>query len=437
MSLFRNRIPWPDLRKRSLKIFAAAIIMIAAAFSVLSGVGANTRQHPENEPVIKADSICHTYLRPELRALVDSAANVIADSVGTLMPLMEKLRELQCGGEETVSILHIGDSHVQAGFFTGRLRELFQSDFGDAGRGLIIPHRMARMNEASDYIITSRFRHSATKATDRSDDKPGFTGVAVKLETPYNELTVKSKHPFTTVTVFHAPGAPRLSEPDELSIGSHCTAQDMPTSTRITLSQSTDSLTLSGFTTPEWSDPTFYGFSLENGSPGVLYHAVGLNSAAFEHFANNTTILDGGAAALTPDLIIISLGTNNCYGNNFNASRLRDCANDFIRRLKESYPGVPLLLTTPMESHRRVGGRRSANPNIAVAAVEICVSAADNDVAWWNFYDAAGGAGAMDRWHARGLAQTDRIHLTESGYVLQADMLYEAFSRLYNETLHF
>lgn len=411
--------------------------MVAAAFSVLLEIGANTRQHFENEPIITADSIRHTYLRPELRTLADSTANVIVDSTEALLPLMEKLRELQCGGEGTVSILHIGDSHVQAGFLTGRLRELFQRDFGDAGRGLITPHRMARMNEAPDYVITSRFRHSATKATDRLDGKPGFTGVAVKLETLYNELSIRSRHPFTAVTVFHAPDAPRLSESDELNIGSHCTAHDTPTSTRIALSRSTDTLILSGFTTSEWNDPTFYGFSLENGLPGVLYHAVGLNGAAFEHFANNTTILDGGAAALAPDIIIVSLGTNNCYGNNFNASRLRDSASDFIRRLKESYPGVPLLVTTPMESHRLQGGRRVANPNIVTAAREICAAAADNNIAWWNFYGAAGGARAMDRWHARGLAQTDRIHLTESGYVLQADMLYEAFTRYYNETLHF
>lgn len=42
-----------------------------------------------------------------------------------------------------VSIVHIGDSHVQADINTGTTRELLQYDFGNAGRGLIAPLRIS------------------------------------------------------------------------------------------------------------------------------------------------------------------------------------------------------------------------------------------------------------------------------------------------------
>ena len=409
----------------------------AMLLAALSGRTAEALPVPNESGRPFPDSIRHVYFRPELQYLADSSANFIMDTTHSLVPFMEKLEALQKGEERTVSVLHIGDSHIQAGFMTGRMRELFQGDFGNAGRGLITPHRMAKMNEAPDYAITTPYGYKHMKITDKGvEGKHGFTGVAVTFETPYNELKVWSKNPFNGITVFHAPGAPMLCEPDELSIGSYCTIDNTPTSTRISLSRKVDSLTLSGFTSAHYNDPTFYGFSLENGEPGVIYHSVGINGAAFEHFVANSTIADGGAAPLCPDIIIISLGTNNCYGSNFRHGQFYNCVDGFIRRIKDAYPGVPVLMTTPMESCQRRGRTRVPNPNIADAMGIICEAAADNEVACWNFYDAAGGSKAMERWFGKGLANTDRIHLTESGYAMQGDMLYEAFARYYNEFIN-
>jgi len=231
-----------------------------------------------------------------------------------------------------------------------------------------------------------------------------------------------------------------LCEPDRLSIGSYCTIDNSPTATRIVLSQAVDSLTISGFTTEEYNDPTFYGFSLENGRAGVLYHSVGLNGAAFEHFTNNTTLPHGGAAELGPELIIIALGTNNCFGSNFRVGDFYNVVDGFIRNLKRVYAGVPLLLITPMECCTRKtarGGRSyTPNPNVAAAAEVVAQAATDNEVACWNLNAAAGGDGAMERWFVRGLANTDHIHMTENGYLLQAEMLYEAFAKYYNQLIN-
>lgn len=411
----------------------AAVVLLA-----LSDANADARQTAKQQPaqIEKPDSIRHEYARPELRATVDPAANVIVDSTGSLTPFMEKLEELRRGGGGTVSILHVGDSHIQAGYLTGRLRELFQGDFGNAGRGLITPHKMAKMNEASDYSIATPYGYRTAKITDKMDGRLGFTGVGVTFETPYNELKIWSKDPFCALTVFHAAGAPLLFEPDDLEIGSYCTIDNTPLSTRITLSRTVDSLTISGFTTPHRNDPTYYGFSLENGEAGVIYHSVGVNGAAFEHYLANSTLADGGAQPLDPDIIIISLGTNNCYGGSFRCEQFYNCVDGFIRRMKAAYPDVPLLMTTPMESCSRQGRKRVPNRNVADAARIICSAAVDNGTAYWNLYDAAGGAGAMASWYAKGLANADRVHLSENGYRLQGDMLYEAFARYFNQFIN-
>jgi lysophospholipase L1-like esterase len=290
------------------------------------------------------------------------------------------------------------------------------------------------MNEARDYAIKAAYPYHTAKATTQGE-KTGFTGMSLTSDTPYFEFAIWSKEPFDAVTVLHHEAAPALMEPDSLNPDTYCTIYNTPQSTRIVLNRATDSLTLNGFTDKVFNRPEYYGFSLENGGSGLLYHALGLNSAAFEHFASGTTLLAGGAADLMPDIVIVSLGTNNCYGNNFDAGRLGGVADNFIRRLKQAYPDAALLITTPMESYKKSGRKRIPNPNVREAAVVIKAAAAKNGVACWDLFEAAGGNGANEKWYKRKLTSRDRIHFTEEGYILQADMLYDAFAKYYNSSL--
>ena len=56
-----------------------------------------------------------------------------------LKPFYEKLLELRSGLRQTVTIYQIGDSHIQAGYFSGTARTSLQQYFGNAGRGLVFP----------------------------------------------------------------------------------------------------------------------------------------------------------------------------------------------------------------------------------------------------------------------------------------------------------
>ncbi|MFN3640207.1 MAG: peptidoglycan-binding protein, partial [Flavobacterium sp.] len=68
----------------------------------------------------------------------------------SLEPFFKKLDQLSNSSTQKVSIVHIGDSHIQADIFSGRMRKLFQNTFGHAGRGLVFPHNLAKSNGASD-----------------------------------------------------------------------------------------------------------------------------------------------------------------------------------------------------------------------------------------------------------------------------------------------
>ena len=54
-----------------------------------------------------------------------------------------------------INIVHIGDSHIQADYFSGMLRMCLQKQFGNAGRGLIFPYKVAKTNEPYNYLTTT------------------------------------------------------------------------------------------------------------------------------------------------------------------------------------------------------------------------------------------------------------------------------------------
>ena len=56
--------------------------------------------------------------------------------------------------------------------------------------------------------------------------------------------------------------------------------------------------------------------------------------------------------------------------------------------------------------------------------------AEQNGCLTWDFYALMGGAGAMHQWVEQGLAAPDLIHLSPSGYRLQAQMLYCALTQI-------
>ena len=71
---------------------------------------------------------------------ISTVFNRISNNSG-LDSFYQKLHRLKSGGERTVSIVHIGDSHIQADFLTAVVRNGFQEFFGNAGRGLVFPYR--------------------------------------------------------------------------------------------------------------------------------------------------------------------------------------------------------------------------------------------------------------------------------------------------------
>ena len=392
-------------------------------------------------PVRAADPLNRVVIPVSVEKLIDTTACRIEDSLGVLEPFLRKLDGVRQGNQEVVSLFHIGDSHVQAGFWTDTLRMFFQRDFGSAGRGLVAPLRLIGTNEPFGYRITSPNHWIGYRCTGSASDYPvGVTAMALATDEPDARFTISAQDSFLMVRAFHHLRAPLLVAPDSLAAEIVCGCEDREDMTTVMLDRPVAEVALwAPVRDTMYNTPVFYGFSLENGHPGVLYHASGINGTAFEHLNRNGEELVRQSTLLAPDLIVVSLGTNDSFGHNYREEHLYQQIVAFVRSLQRANPGVPLLLTSPMEfcSRQYSKGRyiRAVNPNGVRTARLIGRAAAECGTAFWDFYRAAGGSGANGRWQKAGLMRRDRIHLTEEGYTLQAQMLYNAFVDYFNRII--
>lgn len=357
-----------------------------------------------------------------------------------------------------VSIVHIGDSHVQADINTGVTRDLLQYDFGNAGRGIITPLKMSGTNQPADYTFSSPDSWSAVRLMSRTWDRPmGFTGTSIHPAAQSGSITVGTSEnddydPFSTVTLFH--GGKITIDNVVNGSGEKVHFRSIPSRdyTQIVLASQETKVTIS-FTSK--GDLTIYGASLGGGRPGVFYHAIGNNGATYATY-NRIGNVGPGIAALQPELVIISLGTNEAFGR-LDTATFFSTIDRLVQNIRTSNPRAQILLVTPMECQRsayktvskkvktkgrrtKKGKRRKAgyrtvntkvksyrrNANILPLRNEILRYGRENGVAVLDWYEVAGGSGASDVWVSNGLFSKDRVHHSYKGYHLQGRLLYDA-----------
>lgn len=344
-------------------------------------------------------------------------------------------------------LVQIGDSHIQPDIMTAQLRNRMQDKWGNGGRGLIAAFNLAKTNEPRDYILKAGTRvkdYSRMMSRNWTTDM-GMTGVAVRFDTAYTELYVKAKvdgDQFSRITLLHAPkgGYETASVGGEILFAKELS----PWAQMFQLKGLTDTLTL-GVPCP--SD--FYGAILTNDRRGVMVHSIGNNGATYSTYCK---VADFGQQlqVLQPQLVIISLGTNEAAGN---PTGMETYITRLITDIRRHNPKAKFLLTTPMEFQRRTshkvaekvkvgGGRRKkaryktvyktvtsyvANSNAERVRQMILDYGRQHKIATWDLYAVAGGRGASSKWIAAGLMNpNDHLHQLEAGYELQGMLLADA-----------
>jgi hypothetical protein len=144
---------------------------------------------------------------------INEKLNKIENDSTSLFDFYEKLYHLQKNKKTRINIAHIGDSHIQADHFSGTIRQKLQLKFGNAGRGLIFPYKVAKSNEPYSYKTTSTSIWNAKRNVFYTNPLPiGIGGFTIETSDSCSEisLTVKDQpglgYAFTDFTLFHEKG---------------------------------------------------------------------------------------------------------------------------------------------------------------------------------------------------------------------------------------
>jgi lysophospholipase L1-like esterase len=349
----------------------------------------------------------------------------------TLDSFYKKLYDLKRTGKGVVTIVHIGDSHIQADFLSAVVRNNLQQFFGDAGRGLVFPYQLAKSNAPQDIYSSSsiswqynRLAHPEIPITAgvsgfvlRTDKTVASFNLGVRSGTLFNRIKLFADSSNSWIVQTEKENAPIVLQKD---------ANDTLSYFKVDLEQPAASFTLSSL--PSDHSKEFYGVSLENSSAGVLYHSIGVNGARYDQY-NAATRFWQQLSALQADLFIISLGTNDAQRTDFNEPSFQQQLELFIHNLKLAAPGAAILITTAADSYYK---RRHSNPilrSINASLNNYCIK---NNIPLWDLYRISSGYGSAYKWLKMGLMNNDRIHFTSEGYHIQGQLLFNALAREYN-----
>ncbi|MRG48754.1 hypothetical protein GFS24_26820 [Chitinophaga sp. SYP-B3965] len=331
-----------------------------------------------------------------------------------LYPFFEYLKT-----NEAANILHLGDSHVQAGFLPNTVANKLKQKFGDGGTGWVFPYNLASTNGPDGYKWSSNTRWSADRIVDRNISAwPGPGGIVI---TGSGTLTYTGKN-IGEAEIFFSEGTAEASDGEFTQ-----EVTDFGQVARLIFHnpQSTFSIKLPRV--------QFYGAIIYSGNPGILYSSIGINGAQFMHYNQDAQTIPTQMQILKPQLVIISLGTNEAFGG-ITATQLRQEMDKTVNAIKETAPEASILFTTPpsgMMKKRQVPYKKKGktryrvsyvrNPQVAVIRAEMIQFCKDNNIAYWDFHEAM----KADKSFVRGW-NPDHVHFNAFGYTRQGSLLYDA-----------
>lgn len=356
-------------------------------------------------------------------------------NAGGLDSFYNRLYRVKTTGQGTVSIVHIGDSHIQADFLSAVVRNGLQQFFGNAGRGLVFPYQLAQSNAPSDISSSSKTRWQFNRvAHPEIPIDYGISGYGLKTAVDgasFNfSLKPDSRGPqsFGRLKFFTDSNTSNSwlvsAENNESSVLIKNDSSSLLFKEMI-LAKSASSFSIASL--PSGNTKKFYGVSLENSNPGVLYHTIGVNGARYDHY-NGAQLFWQQLAALKADLFIISLGTNEAQGSSFNETGFRGQISLFVHQLKVAAPGASILITTAADSYKH----RKPNAVLKQINLSIINYCDQNSIPSWDLYRVTNGYGSAYSWSKRGLMNRDKIHFTAEGYRIQGNLLFSALARGYN-----
>ncbi len=425
-----------------------------------SGVETAAYNGPTANDATQADALG----APLIEDIPDIPANV---ALSRFFSALAKVEAREPG--KTVTILHLGDSHIAADRFSGDLREQFQSRFGDAGRGMVMPG----LYLADGVKFDRGGEWQAALSTGKVPGPYGLAGakLSARNSDAWLRLTAKNE-PFSwcEITLQSGPdyGTVQIGLDGDIKQAPMKAAASSWRNIRI------DHKARELLIRPQGDGQvTVHSIAIGNDRPGLRYVNLGLPGAtATTPLSWNRDYVAGDMKRIAPDLIVFSYGTDESFDDHLDLADYESKVSAAIARLRQSAPQASFLIVGPPDvarmprfasgtgrasdvcralsssertdyiKHIDAGDPRLArwHPPLNLDAIRATLRrvAAAHQAFFWDWSKLMGGSCGIHAWvHSKpALATNDHIHLTEEGSKRSARILfrelmnaYDAFSR--------
>ncbi len=417
-----------------MKFLLFTTLLLVSVFNPVFGQQSDTS---EEQVLFQLDSI-------KRYGFIDYQENIISHPEA-LFSFFLKLKSLEHNKDKKIHIFHIGDSHIQADFYTGEVRKFFYQDprFPYAGRGFIFPYNLAKTNSPFDYSAVATGEWETKNALKKDHfSRWGMSGLNIVTSELSSSVSVFTKNfrgmpvkAHERLRVYFPPNDTASYFPSIFVEHKNLKASYLSNDGyfEVLLKEPIDTVTFGLLQKrKEQSRFLFQGVFLDNDQPGVIYSTVGINGADLKTYLRCAD-LPLQLSTLKPDLIVISLGTNDAYPYRFSEEKFKENYFELIQRIRKQNPRTPLLLTTAGDNYR---SRRYPNKNNQLVQ-KVCFELLNefSDIAVWDFYEVMGGFKSIVYWQSGGLARRDKVHLSRKGYEHQGALFYEALMKAYAEYL--
>ncbi len=408
----------------------------------------------------------------------------------------KKLEEIKQSQNKKINIIHIGDSHIQADLMTAKVRRNLQNVFGNAGRGFVFPHNLARTNGSWDVKFSSNANWNNYKiVSPTSDNKVGLSAIALSIKSDNFSIEFNAKDAynfFKTIKIItpkntnsfgfstekkilavekkvrqkishkikNGEAISIIADKYNISVADLKKANGLKSNNiragkkliiptdqmKILVAEKSQFIPLSisnndnyhYYQSEQLLDKIYIipngvqnqydlnGLIVENGNAGILYHNIGVNGAKLSDY-NKYSLFFEQLKSLEPDLIVVSLGTNESF-DKMKAEDFLVQMDLFIQNVKDKNPNVEFLVVTPPPS---LFQRKFPNTYVADYAQKILNLATDKNFAVWDLYGQLGGFYGVRNNFLKGIIGNDRVHYTKKGYELQGDLFTKAILKTY------
>lgn len=318
--------------------------------------------------------------------------------------------------KKQINIIQIGDSHTAADYLTDAARTRLQQELGNGGPGWAMPAQFTGMRLARFTYNNNGWQ--AISSRNEPNQNYSLGGLIAKPSVG-STMIINTRKPETEQTVIVS--IRQGQGDDDLNIvdanGQHIVLAAKHKDNQwyfnkfkaqfpITISAGMNFQTAIG------------GFWVRNSNnQGVVLSALGINGYQLNQWDRwNTQAWQKELSIIEPDLIILSYGTNEAY-NGLEIEEVKQTLIQIIRQIRASSPNSAIMIVGAPESLKNTAGSCGTRPtNLTELQNMQREVAASQHTLYWDWQAAMGGECSMKSWISQGLARSDGVHFTPSGY---------------------